>query len=350
MFKIANSNTDTHTTTIDYSMVSPRSPIWLDCDPGHDDAFAMLLAAHLPQFELVGVSTVYGNAPLSRTTLNALALGEAFAVAPVRVWPGADKPLKRALSNAPEIHGESGLDGTSLLPKATLADAAGPVGSAVGALAAAIEAHAGEIYVVATGTLTNIALLATERPDLLCKIKHLSIMGGGFAEGNWTKFAEFNIWCDPEAARMVLRHSELAGRTTLVTLDMTHQAIATPEVQARVLGSSDGKDGDVFYVRCMLYELLQFFAKTYRDHFGFDAGPPVHDPLAVAALLTDESGAGLGLEFGEYELDVILDGERVGETVKVRPSAKGVKVLEKIDMDRFWELIYQSLDNLEKNR
>ncbi|KAF5097499.1 hypothetical protein D0Z00_002384 [Geotrichum galactomycetum] len=306
----------------------------------------MLLAAHLPQFDLVGISTVYGNAPLSRTTLNALALAEAFAVSSTaRVWPGADKPLQRALSNAPEIHGESGLDGTTLLPKATLADAAGPVGSAVAALAAAIEAHAGELYVVATGTLTNIARLATDRPDLLAQIKHLGIMGGGFAEGgNWTKFAEFNIWCDPEAARTVLRHPALAGRTTIVTLDMSHQAIATPEVQARVLGSSEGS-----YVRRMLYELLGFFAKTYRDHFGFDAGPPVHDPLAVAALLTDES-TGLGLEFGEYELDVVLEGERVGETVKIGPSPKGVKVLEKINMERFWELIYESLDNLEKTR
>jgi uridine nucleosidase len=338
-------------------MVSSRSPIWLDCDPGHDDAFAMLLAAQLPQFELVGISTVYGNAPLSRTTLNALGLAEAFAVAlppTARVWPGADKPLQRALSNAPEIHGESGLDGTNLLPKATLADAAGPVGSAVAALAAAIEAHAGDLYVVATGTLTNIALLAAERPELLPQIKHLGIMGGGFAEGgNWTKFAEFNIWCDPEAARTVLRHQALAGRTTLVTLDMSHQAIATAEVQARILGNSSSSDGsgEVFYVRRMLYELLGFFAKTYHDYFGFKAGPPVHDPLAVAALLTDDSfGAGLGLEFGEYELDVILEGERVGETVKIGPSTKGVKVLEKINMDKFWELIYESLDNLEKNR
>lgn len=327
------------------TVASLRTPIWVDCDPGHDDAFALLLAAQLPQFELVGVSTVYGNAPLSRTTLNALSLIKAFktttAAAAVPVWPGADRPLKRKLSNAPEIHGESGLDGTSLLPTADIRDAAGPAGSAVAALAAAIETHAGELCVVATGTLTNVALLAAQRPELLGQIKHLAIMGGGFSEANWTKYAEFNIWCDPEAARTVLTHASLAGRTTLVTLDMTHKAIATTAVQQQVLG--DGK----FYVRRMLYELLVFFSKTYRDHFGFSAGPPVHDPLAVAAVLPD-GAARVGLEFGEYELDVVLDGEHVGETVKVKPSTKGVKVLEKLDMEKFWDLVYESLDILEK--
>ncbi|KAF5092437.1 hypothetical protein D0Z03_002859 [Geotrichum reessii] len=326
------------------TIASLRTPIWVDCDPGHDDAFALLLAAQLPQFELVGVSTVYGNAPLSRTTLNALSLMQAFkstaTTAVVPVWPGADQPLKRKLSNAPEIHGESGLDGTSLLPTADISDAAGPVGSAVAALAAAIETYGGELCVVATGTLTNVALLAAQQPELLSQIKHLAIMGGGFSEANWTKYAEFNIWCDPEAARTVLTHASLAGRTTLVTLDMTHRAIATAAVQQQILG--DGK----FYVRRMLYELLVFFGKAYRDHFGFSDGPPVHDPLAVAAVLPD--GGRLGLEFGEYELDVVLDGEHVGETVKVKPSTKGVKVLEKIDIEKFWDLIYKSLDILEK--
>lgn len=372
-----------------------KLPLWIDCDPGHDDAIAILLGSNLPYFNLVGISTVHGNAPLSHTTENALSLLEAFHIDPsVDVYPGADKPIKRPLEVAPSIHGESGLDGTKLLPKpvkkpvfykpngeryigelSSIGDGSPDkpnvprFNSAAYALAEAVKKYPGELLVVATGTLTNIADFIAQSPELVPKIKALSIMGGGFKLGNWTKFAEFNIWCDPEAAQTVLASDkELSKKTFLVPLDMTHQAIATKEIIEQVLNEkkSEGKDtsksentpldGKRHYVRRMLYELLLFFAHTYETTFGdqFKLGPPVHDPLAVAALIPSfvapvfPNVPELNMVVSKYKLDVVLEGERVGQTVEVaKDNEYGVQVVEGMNIDSFWQIVLESLNNLD---
>lgn len=322
-------------------MTSSKINLWIDCDPGHDDAFAILLGSQLPQYNLLGISTVYGNAPLEHTTANALSLLDAYKIS-VNVYPGADKPLVRPLQNAPDIHGESGLDGTDLLPKPPTRTAQ-PAGSAVQAMADAIQTYPGNISIVATGTLTNIAMLIQQHPDLLPKIKVLSIMGGGISEFNWDDHAEFNIWCDPQAAKIVLTNKVLCPKTFLVPLDVTHTAIATKEVMARVL--NDGSQT----VRRMLYELLVFFSDTYLAKFNFTEGPPVHDPIAVAVLIPEYfSDESLDVKYTRYDIDVVLEGSHLGQTVLTNPNPSGVAVVESINISRFWDLVMESLDALEQ--
>lgn len=595
-------------------MMAYQIPVWIDCDPGHDDAIAILIASNLPSwFNLVGISTVHGNAPLNHTTQNALSLIEAFRVdenpfgpffldkqnnknnttagnrrndgsssisastfteqnnavspipsvslqksqlnssmtstsqpnptttrpkhtttsfkpntpstsdlspsplstfakntavtasaaaaisaeealfrkrnLPVNVYAGAVSPISRAeTGNAPEIHGESGLDGTHLLPtprkkaiwsKSGLATDPPPgysggrneneESAAVAGIADAVRRYPCEIAIVATGALTNIAEFATRYPHLIPQVRVLSVMGGGIDLGNTTPFAEFNIWCDPEAAKIVLGsktkvkkeqldpltgktiiveeevRNELARKTVLLTLNMTHKALATRELREMVLNqglgalslsqakqakhetlgaessvlvenntnvskvpndlnlkdtqvpapteqadlpagtkpannahndtnciqtptdndttTSNGPFPTTNFVRRMLYELLEFFGATYLREFGdeFKAGPPVHDPLAVVALLPLYFPGGgppdLKMKYTEYAMDVVTDGSpnpkdqqnHVGQTVIVGEDREyGVRVVESMDLDVFWNLLLESLYVLDR--
>lgn len=329
-----------------------RIPLWLDCDPGHDDAFALLLGSFLPWFRLVGVSTVHGNASLENTTTNAISLLTAYDKFDVNVYPGCEMPLVRRVHVATDIHGTSGLDGTALLPSPGFA--AQPDHTAVSAMAEAIRINPGTIAIVATGTLTNIAVLVQRYPDLLPKIRVLSIMGGGIKLGNWTEYAEFNIWCDPQAAQIVLQNPVLAPKTVLVPLDLTHQAIATEEIQEMIQKGprqlqSGGRPQKRSVIRQMLYELLTFFADSYRKSFGFESGPPVHDPLAVVAVLPFYTEIvdhipDIGFKFTRYNIDVVQSGEQIGRTVPVSEDSNGVIVATEMNMETFWSLVAQAVN------
>lgn len=193
-----------------------RVPIWLDCDTGHDDALAILVAGHSPGVHFLGISTVYGNAALPHTTYNSRAILKAIGREDVSVYAGAARPLLKQPCHAPDIHGESGLDGTTCLPCPSVE--ARTDKNAVDAIYDALVAERpGTAWLVATGALTNIAVLFEKYPSLIDHICGLSIMGGavggGFADaalgsvldknrfGNHTQFAEFNIYCDPDAAQ-----------------------------------------------------------------------------------------------------------------------------------------------------
>lgn len=323
-------------------------PLWLDCDPGHDDAIALLLACALPYFQLIGVSTVFGNAGLDATTNNALSLLTAFHRHQTAVFPGAEKPLMGFLHTAASIHGKSGLDGTALLPMPM--STRQPDHTAVQAIAEAIEMAQGELALVATGPLTNIALLVMHYPELLKDIKYLSIMGGGVEMGNWTQAAEFNIWSDPEAARVVLTCPELAGRIVLVPINLTHQVIATADVLQSV---QHGPKFDKYTVfRQMMYELLTYFATTYKRKFGFKDGPPVHDPLAVAVLLAlydDPDFPDMGFDAYKANVTVDTEGPTAGK-LTVDPTSDGaVYIVNKINPQMLWDLVYESIAVLENS-
>lgn len=284
--------------------------LWLDCDTGHDDAFAILLAARHPGLELLGVSTVYGNAPVDKTTYNTRAILKAIARDDVPVYAGASKPLERAAAFAPDIHGESGLDGTTDLPVPTV-----PAKTDVPAIEAmyrALSARAtGTAWLVATGALTNVAQLVAKYPLIVSHLAGLSIMGGaigdGFTDaplgkvqgegeryGNWTPYAEFNIYCDPEAAAAIFADSALAAKTTLIPLDLTHKFLATKDIQYGLLfgfGMTtviEPTMETVSQLRRLFFEILTFFSRTYADVFGLTQGPPTHDPLAVAVIFAPE--------------------------------------------------------------
>jgi pyrimidine-specific ribonucleoside hydrolase len=243
------------------------TPILVDCDPGHDDAIAILLALASPEVELLGVTTVHGNQTIEKTTRNALKVLELVGRADVPVARGADRPLVRELTVADHVHGESGLDGPSL-PEPSAAQLS------EGAVSCLAERLAADVVLVPTGPLTNVARLLTEHPDV--RPKRIVLMGGSIGLGNITPAAEFNVWADPEAAAAVFG-SGIA--ITMVGLDVTHEAIVGPERVERFRRM--GRVG------MFVAELIDFFAQYHRKTYGWD-GPPVHDALAVAAVIRPE--------------------------------------------------------------
>jgi inosine-uridine nucleoside N-ribohydrolase len=243
------------------------TPIIIDCDPGHDDAIALLLAAASPELELVGVTTVAGNQTVEKTTLNALKVLE-LAGADVPVAAGAAGPLVRRRSVAAHVHGESGLDGPVLpAPTTSAIDL-----HAVGFLAERIRERHGKLTLVPTGPLTNIALLLALEPD--ARPERIVLMGGSVGEGNRTPAAEFNIWADPEAARRVF---ESGIDVTMIGLDVTHRAYVTPE-ETETLRAAGG-------VGRVTAELLDFYAQWHRRSYPDLPGSPLHDPVAVAHVI-----------------------------------------------------------------
>ena len=231
------------------------TPILIDCDPGHDDAMALLLALASPELELLGVSTVHGNQTLDKTTANALRVLELAA-----------------RGSAAEVHGETGLDGPDL---------PAPVNSpveqhAVDFLAERLAAADRPVTLIPTGPLTNIALLLAQHPGIAPQIERIVLMGGAIAEGNVTPAAEFNIWVDPEAAARVFA-SELD--ITMVGLDVTHRALMTAE-HADALRAS-GRVGTV------VAELWAFYHQHHKRVYDMP-GTPVHDALAVAHVIRDD--------------------------------------------------------------
>jgi inosine-uridine nucleoside N-ribohydrolase len=234
-------------------------PILIDCDPGHDDAIALLLALASPEVELLGVTTVAGNQTLAKTTANAIRVLELVGRGDVPVAAGADRPLVREPFVAAYVHGETGLDGPELPPpRAT------PVAEhAVDFLAGRIEPG---VALVATGPLTNVALLLERgaRPE------RIVLMGGSIGLGNVTPAAEFNVWADPEAADRVFRSGL---DVTMVGLDVTHKALVRAD-RFRETGR----------VGRIVAEWLDFFSGFHRETYGFD-GAPIHDALALAYVL-----------------------------------------------------------------
>ena len=243
------------------------TPIILDCDPGHDDAIAILLAVASPEIELVGVTTVSGNQTLDKTTANALRVLELAGRGDIPVYAGADAPFMRKRDVAAHVHGESGLDGPDL-PAAS--NAVQPQ-HAVEYLAEQFRS-ASKPTLVATGPLTNVGLVFATHPD--ARPDRIVLMGGAIGEGNRTPAAEFNIWADPEAAQRVFAEGL---DTTMVGLDVTHAALITDEHTERM--RSAGKVGKV------VAELMDFYARFHKTRYPDLNGSPMHDPVCVAHLI-----------------------------------------------------------------
>ena len=306
--------------------------ILLDCDPGHDDAIAILLAAGNPDIDLLAVTTAAGNQTLQKVTRNALAVASIAGLTGVPVAAGCDRPLVRAPETAAQTHGESGLDGPEL-PAPTQ----GPdPRHAIDVIIETVRAHGpGEITLVATGALTNLALAVRKAPDIAPRVREVVLMGGGMSGGNWTPAAEFNILIDPEAAHIVFT----AGwQVVMVGLDATHQALATPEVVARIaaLGTVPAR---------FVEELLEFFGRSYLETQGFPH-PPVHDPVAVARVI---DAAAVPVE--RIPIAIELTGTHtLGMTVadRRRPAPDDCRTFAATGLDhaRFWDLVVDALERL----
>ena len=306
------------------------TPIILDCDPGHDDAIALLLAIASPEVELIGVTTVAGNQTVDKTTNNALRILELAGRSDIPVYRGANRPFIRPQDVAAHVHGESGLDGPDL-PQ--------PSGReqelhAVGYLAQEIRARDGKVTLVPTGPLTNIGLLFALHPDL--RPERLVIMGGAIGEGNRTPAAEFNIWADPEAAQRVF----LEGLdTTMVGLDVTHRALITDAHTERMRGA--GRVGKV------VAELMDFYARFHKSRYPDLEGSPMHDPVCVAHVIDPSLMTVL-----DAFIDVDCSGgpswgrTNVDWRGREHFGAPNAKVGVDIDGGRFAELIVERISSL----
>lgn len=306
--------------------------IILDCDPGHDDAVALLLAHGSPEIELLAVTTVVGNQTLEKVTRNALAIARVANITGVPFAAGCDRPLVRTIENAPDIHGDSGMDGP-VLPEPTVElDSR----HAVDLIIDTVMAHEpGTVTLVPTGGLTNIAMAVRKEPRLAERVKEVVLMGGGYHVGNWSAVAEFNIKIDPEAAHIVFNEK---WPLTMVGLDLTHQALATDEVADRIaaVGTKPAK---------FVGELLEFFGHTYKDAQGFDF-PPVHDPCAVAYVIDPSV-----MTTQRVPLDVELTGSlTLGMTVAdfraPAPEDCNTSVAMELDQDKFWGLVVDALERI----
>jgi inosine-uridine nucleoside N-ribohydrolase len=262
-----------------------RPTIWIDCDPGHDDFVAILAAAE--HTELIGISTVAGNAPLSATTRNTLLCAQMFSL-DVAVHAGCDRPLVRPAVFAPDIHGTSGLAGP-VLPDVTRAVAPGHGAQAI---IDASHAHRG-MWLVPTGPLTNVAVALRLDPTLVERIAGISFMGGGTTFGNKTPWAEFNIWADPEAANIVMN---CGADLVMSGLNITHEVLVDL-TDADALRSQRATHSE------FLADLVTHFATAYRDVFFDHAAGPLHDPCAVLTLTHPEL-----FRFTRRHVDVELSG------------------------------------------
>ncbi|WP_328473130.1 nucleoside hydrolase [Actinoplanes sp. NBC_00393] len=306
-------------------------PIIVDCDPGHDDALALLLAAGDARVRLLGVTTVAGNQTLEKTTRNALKVLALAGVTGVPVAAGCDRPLVGELTVAEDIHGASGLDGPELdVPVGELAGV-----HAVELMRRLIADSAEPVTLIATGPLTNVALLLRSHPPVVPRISRIVFMGGSTERGNTTPYGEFNIVTDPEAADIVLRSGVPA---TMIGLNVTHQALATDEIIAEFRGLGT-RLGD------MCAELMTFFASTYRRVFGFEH-PPVHDPIAVAQVIDASIVRTVTAPVAVELVGTYTRGATVVDLHRRSGRNPEADIAVGLDVDAFWRLLMSAVRTL----
>lgn len=304
--------------------------IIIDCDPGHDDAIALLLALASPEVRVLGVSTVAGNAAVDKTTANALRVLELAGRRHIPVARGAAAPLSRPHQAAEQVHGESGLDGPS-----PVEPAGAPVeGFAPDVLARWIERHGGPVTIVPTGPLTNIALMLAHHPWVGEQIDRIVLMGGSIGLGNVTPAAEFNIWADPDAAARVFA----AGLdVTMVGLDVTHLTVLTPEHARRLRPTG--------VVGSFVADLLDFFIARYEQILGTPVAP-IHDAAAVAHVIAPGL---IGTEHLNVEIEVTSEltrGRTVVDRWRVTAREPNAHVAVSVDADAFVDLLIGRLEGL----
>lgn len=301
--------------------------IILDCDPGHDDAIAMLLASRAQGLRMLGVTTVAGNSYIENTTANARKVLDYAGVTDVPVYKGAGKPMMHELYRLTGaiIHGEDGLGGPTI-PKAVT-----PIGEghAVEFIIKTLRQHPGKVTVVATGPLTNIAMVVVQAPDVLEKIEKLVIMGGAIRDpGNITSAAEFNIYVDPEAAKIVFASGM---NIYLTTLDVSMKAVFYADDIEAIRAQGDK-------VSLLVAELLDFFGQTHVNHFGFLACP-IHDALCIGTLIDDQL---LTWEHTFVDISVhdpLTRGETVADLWGITGHEKNCHISTGVDRERFVKMI-----------
>jgi purine nucleosidase len=308
-------------------------PIIIDTDPGQDDAVAILLALASPEIEVLGITAVAGNVPLSLTSRNARMICELAGRTDIAVLAGADRPLERELVTAEYVHGKTGIDGPDL-PEPTMALAGQ---HAVDFIVETVMAREpGTVTLCALGPLTNVALALTREPRLAGRLKQIVLMGGGYFEGgNVTPVAEFNIYVDPQAADQVF-HAGVP--IVMLPLDCTHKALTTAKrVQAiRAIGTP---------VATATASWLDFFERFDEEKYGTDGGP-LHDPCVIAYLLKPELFRGREANVEIETRSELTLGMTVIDWWSVTDRPKNALVMGDVDADGFFALITERIARL----
>lgn len=307
----------------------------LDCDPGHDDAMAILLAAASPAIDLAAITTVAGNQTLDRVTLNARRVCSVAGIDGVPIAAGCDRPMVREQLIAGAIHGASGLDGPDWAEPTVPADPR----HAVDVIVELATAGPDPLTIVAVGPLTNLATALRRAPRIAHGIERIVLMGGAIGLGNWTPAAEFNIHADPEAAHVVFT-SGLP--ITMIPLEVTHQALASDAVLERI-------DQLASPVSRMAATLLRYFAGTYDRVFGF-AAPPVHDPCAVAWLIDPTLVTTRPMHVAVDTRSVLSYGRTVCDVYGTTGRPPNAEVGVALDAERFWDLVIHALASYREAR
>ncbi|HBO24086.1 MAG TPA: ribonucleoside hydrolase [Providencia sp.] len=309
--------------------------IILDCDPGHDDAMAILLALGTPTIELLAITTVVGNQTLEKVTHNAQAILELVGAKQIPIAAGCPRPLVRAIQNAAEVHGISGLDGTHL-PEPTM-----PLDKrhAVDLIIDTLKAHPPKtVTLVPIGGLTNIALTVRKAPEIVELVKEVVLMGGGYHTGNQSAVAEFNIAIDPEAAHIVFNEK---WPITMIGLDLTHQAKPNDQIMTDIANLKTP-------ISQFVIESLNYYTEGYRKRNGYSDHAPVHDPCAVAYVINPSL-----IETRIAPVNIELQGTlTTGMTVtdfRATPAENcHTQVAIKLDNPQLWAMFIDALKYLDK--
>ncbi len=306
------------------------TPIIIDCDPGQDDAVAVLTALGAPELEVLAITAVHGNVPLTRTAPNARALVEFAGRPEIPVYAGCDRPLRRPAIHAVRIHGESGLRGFEPPPARRKVEAA----HAAEFIIETLEAR-DDLVIAALGPLTNLAAAFTWAPEVAKRVKQIVLMGGGRGVGNITPVAEFNIYVDPEAADIVFR---AGAPLVMIGLDTTWQALTTPP-RLKAWREKGGKAGQA--AAAMYDNPARYDAARYGE-----AGLPLHDPCVIAYLLRPDLFQGkdccVEIETGSP----LCLGQTVVDWWGTTGKTANARVLSRVDADGYFRLLTECLARL----
>ena len=307
--------------------------IIIDTDPGQDDAIAILLALASPELDILGITTVAGNSPLSRTAINARTICEVAKKPETKVFAGSIRPLLRPLVTAEEVHGKTGLDGYDLPTPVMPLQAQHGVDFIIQTL---MSEATGTVTLCALGPLTNIASALIREPKIAEQVKEIVLMGGGYFEGgNITPSAEFNIYVDPHAADVVFKSGI---QITMIPLDVTHKVLSTEKRIATIRSIST-------HVGEVVAAWLEFFERYDEAKYGTDGGP-LHDPNVIAYLLKPELYSGRHCNV-EIEINSELTmGATVVDWWGVTDRPKNALFIKDVDADGFFTLLTQRLATL----
>ncbi|MBD2077987.1 nucleoside hydrolase [Phormidium sp. FACHB-592] len=310
-------------------------PIIIDCDPGADDAIALFLALAFPEkLDVLGITTVAGNVPLHLTQKNARCLCELAGRADLPVYAGCPRPLLRPLITAEDVHGRTGLDGIHL-PEPTM-----PLQEqhAVDFLIDTVMRSTGNITLATLGPLTNLAVAIVKQPAICQRLQEVVMMGGAATQGNITPSAEFNVYVDPHAAQVVVT----AGiPLTIVSLDVTNQAIATPERLSTIEAINSP-------ISAAAIGLLNHYGAYDMQRYGFP-GPPLHDPCVIAYLLQPDLFTSRRAYVAIETTSELTMGRTVIDQWHVTNQPANATVIESIEAEGFYQLLTQAIDRFKEH-